>query len=259
MATEHKVRPGLEFSSQTDVGCVRENNEDSEGYWEAADDSEFEKRGRLAVVADGMGGYEGGQDASRMAVETVIEVYSGSPVAEPQIALLDAFQAAHDRIRRHSGAHEELIGMGTTCTAAVVLGKRLYFAHVGDSRLYLVHGGEMTRLSKDHSYVGRLVENGLISAADAERHPHRNILTAALGAGEELTPDFPETPVTLEDGDLLVLCSDGLWGVVGEAEIKETVLSKTPEAAGKELIKAARNRGGPDNITVQVMRVGLPT
>jgi protein phosphatase len=254
MSVETRTRPGLELAWLTDIGCARENNEDNCGYWESADDSEFEKRGRLAVVADGMGGYEGGQEASQMAVDTVIEVYSSSPVVDPQVALIDSLHAAHARIRRYSSAHDELYGMGTTCTAAVLLGHQLYFAHVGDSRLYRVRGPEIRRLTQDHSYVGRLVANGMLTPEDAEHHPQRNILTAALGAGDELLPDFPEPAIATNEGDIFVLCTDGLWSMVSESEIQQAVSEMSPAEACAHLVQKARLRGGPDNITLQVLK-----
>jgi len=145
--------------------------------------------------------------------------------------------------------------MGTTCTAVALNDSHLYFAHVGDSRLYLVRGETISRLTRDHSYVGRLVESGVLSPDEAERHPQRHILTAALGAGGEVTADAPDGPMTLEDGDALVLCTDGLWGLVPEPEILKIVSSHDATAACAELVKVARQRGGPDNITLQVLRL----
>src|SRR5271156_5162318 len=116
-----KVRTGIEASNQSDIGCLRKNNEDSFGYWEPEDDEQFLRKGRLAVVADGMGGYEGGQEASRLAVETMLAVYRDFGGRDPQAALVEALQAAHDQIRQYSFAHPELRGMGTTCTAAAIV------------------------------------------------------------------------------------------------------------------------------------------
>src|SRR5262249_45061025 len=148
---------------------------------------ELDGKGVLAIVADGMGGYEGGQEASRIAVETVTHSYRDSD-SDPQAALLSAFQLAHERIQGYAAEHPELLGMGTTCTALSIVGSNLYFAHVGDSRLYLVRGPAISRLTRDHSYVSRLVENGLLRPEEAETHPQRHILIAALGVGTELIP-----------------------------------------------------------------------
>jgi PPM family protein phosphatase len=148
-----------------------------------------------------------------------------------------------------------LHGMGTTCTAIALVGENLYFSHIGDSRLYLVREAAISRLTHDHSYVGRLVESGVISLEEAEIHPQRHILTAALGSGTEIAPDFPESPIELEKNDVLILCTDGLWSLVNENELQDAAAMELPEAS-KELIEIARQRGGPDNITVQMIRVG---
>ncbi len=250
-----KVRPGVEVSGQTDIGCQRENNEDSFGYWEPEDNEQFLRKGRLAIVADGMGGYEGGQEASHLAVETVSSYYRDRNGGDPQQILNEAMHAAHERVREHGFAHPKLRGMGTTCTAIVLVGHALHYAHVGDTRLYLVRSGQITQITRDHSYVGRLVESGVISREEAEKHPQRNILTAALGTSADLIMDSPEHPEALQAEDVLVVCSDGLWGQVQDAEILAAVMNKSPEDAGRELIELARERGGPDNITVQILRV----
>src|SRR5437763_2992709 len=164
-----RVRPGVEVSSQSDIGCQRENNEDSFGYWEPEDDGEFARKGRLAIVADGMGGYEGGQEASLMAVETVSSVYRERDGEDPQQILNEALQAAHERVRQHGFAHPKLRGMGTTCTAIALVGTALHYVHVGDSRLYRVRSGQIMQLTRDHSYVSRLVESVAISREEAVR------------------------------------------------------------------------------------------
>ena len=274
-----KARTGIEVSVQSDIGCQRQNNEDSFGYWEPEDDQQFLRKGRLAVVADGMGGYEGGQEASRMAVETLVAVYRDFGGNDPQAALVEALQAAHEQIRQYSFAHPELRGMGTTCTAAAIVrgalggadgGENageirskdgsenydaLYYVHVGDTRLYLIRDGQITRVTRDHSYVGRLVESGVISAEEAETHPQRNILTAALGTNPDLIMDSPARPEPLRPDDVLLICSDGLWGQVHDSEILDAVENKSAEQAGRELIELARERGGPDNITVEILRL----
>ncbi|MFY9647505.1 MAG: PP2C family serine/threonine-protein phosphatase [Terriglobales bacterium] len=258
-----KVRTGIEVSSQSDIGCVRNNNEDSYGYWEPEDDQQFLRKGRLAVVADGMGGYEGGQEASRLAVETLMAVYRDFSGDDPQKALVEALQTAHEEIRRYSVSHPELRGMGTTCTAAAIVkgmdgGEQcdaLYYVHVGDTRLYLIRDGQITRVTRDHSYVGRLVEAGMISAEEAEHHPQRNILTAALGTNPDLIMDSPGHPEPLRPEDVLLICSDGLWGQVRDEELLGAVENKSAEQAGRELIELARERGGPDNITVEILRL----
>ncbi len=250
-----KARPGIEAAGLTDVGCHRENNEDNYAYWEPQDDAAFQRLGRLAVVADGMGGAEGGQHASRIAVEAVCELYSSSPETDPQQRLLASFHGANSRVQQEAQAKPMLHGMGTTLTACALVGSSLYFAHIGDSRLFLVRNGEARQLSRDHSLVARLIESGTIRPEDAESHPQKHVLTAAIGVVEELEPDIPAAPVDLKPADVLVLCSDGLWGQMTPAEIAKIVSASAPKDACKALVQLAKERGGPDNITVQILRV----
>jgi protein phosphatase len=256
MSTDpNNARPGIEAASLTDVGLQRSNNEDSWLYWEPGSDEEFRRKGRLAVVADGMGGCEGGQEASRLAVETIGDVYQSSLEDDSQKVLIEAVESAHRSIQRYAEEHPQFQGMGTTCTAVSIVGRQLCFAHVGDSRLYLVREATISRLTRDHSYVGRLVENGIMRPEDAESHPQRHILTAALGAGPEVELDVPQLPIPLQEGDVLVLCTDGLWSLVGEQELAQIIWCNTPSQSCIALVKLALQRGGPDNITVLVLRV----
>jgi protein phosphatase len=256
MAVDCKpLKPGIETASLTDLGRQRSNNEDSYLYWEPDSDEEFLRKGRLAVIADGMGGYEGGQEASRLAVETVRQVYDHAFNADPQATLVEALESAHQNIQRYAVEHPQFYGMGTTCTALAIVGRQLHFAHVGDSRLYHIRGETVSRLTRDHSYVGRLVESGIVRSEDAESHPQRHILTAALGSGRNVVPHAPDGPFLLEAGDRLVLCTDGLWGLVGDQELASIVKSAPPNEACFRLVKMALERGGPDNITVSVLRV----
>jgi PPM family protein phosphatase len=248
-------KPGLEAASLTDVGLLRTNNEDSFLYWEPESEDEFRRKGRLAIVADGMGGYEGGLEASRLAVETVRYIYDHDFSGDPQTSLSAGLQAGHNAIQRYAFEHPQFSGMGTTCTALSIVDGQLSFAHIGDSRLYLIRGESTTRLTRDHSYVGRLVENGIVRSEDAETHPQRHILTAALGSGRELTPDTPEHPIPLQDGDLLILCTDGLWSVIGEQQLSLIAHANAPAQACRKLVEAALDRGAPDNVTVIILRV----
>jgi PPM family protein phosphatase len=255
-----QIRPGIEWAGLSDVGCQRENNEDRYSYWEPAGDEAFQRKGRLAVVADGMGGYEGGQEASRIALETIEQVYGETPEGDPRALLLSGFQAAHHRIQAYAAEHPELRGMGTTCTAMAVVRDGLYYAHVGDSRLYLWRDSKIYRLTRDHSYVGRLVEQGIIDQQEAASHPQRNILIMALGASPELAPESPEQPISVEKGDVLLLCTDGLWTMVSDDEMQTALASNPLDEACHELVKKAKERGGPDNITLQLLRIAeLPT
>src|ERR1700728_3806607 len=256
MAVEGKpLKPGIETASLTDLGRQRSNNEDSYLYWEPDSDEEFLRKGRIAVIADGMGGYEGGQQASRLAVETVRQVYDHAFNADPQATLLEALESAHQSIQRYAVEHPQFYGMGTTCTALAIVGRQLHFAHVGDSRLYHIRGETVSRLTRDHSYVGRLVESGIVRSEDAESHPQRHILTAALGSGRDIVPHIPEQPIELEESDVLVLCTDGLWSLVPERDLAQVAQANPPAEACAKLVRIALERGGPDNITVVVLRI----
>ncbi len=248
------IRPGFELANLTDSGCVRDRNEDYYCYYEPEDDEEFRARGRLMVVADGMGGHEGGQVASGIAVEVVRRTWSMGN-GDPSDLLIAAISNAQNAILDYAREHPELAGMGTTCTAAAVVGDRLYYGHVGDSRLYLIREGAIRRLTRDQSLVQRLVDRGVISEEEAADHPDRNVLVSALGMRGAVSVDVPETGISLETGDTLLLCTDGLHGLVADAELLDTVTRCEPRQACVELVRLAKERGGPDNITLQIARL----
>jgi serine/threonine protein phosphatase PrpC len=250
-----RIRPGVEIAALTDVGCQRENNEDSYGYWESEDDAVFSRLGRLAIVADGMGGHEGGHIASHIAVDAIQQTYSSSSDSDPQKVLIAALQEAHHRIQRRASEDPELQGMGTTCTACAIVGRRLYYAHVGDSRLYLLRKNMLRVLSRDHSLVARLIETGIIRQEDAENHPQKHVLTAALGVADEIEPDAPAEVLPLEQSDVLLICTDGLWGQLTEAELKDILSSQAPASACHSLVCMAKEHGAPDNVTLQIARI----
>jgi len=245
--------PEIEFATLTDIGCQRQRNEDSSAYWLPDAFDELERKGSLAIIADGMGGYEGGQEASHIAVQTVCDTFA-KDAGTPQSLLVSGMKAAHERIREYARQHPKLFGMGTTCTAVCVAQAYLYFAHIGDSRLYLVRRGNISRLTRDHSYVARLIESGLLSTSEAEAHPQRHILTAALGVGDDPNPDTPLQPLPLQNGDTLLLCTDGLWGLVSDEELLKSVRGHVPADACHELVHLAKHRGAPDNVTLQLLR-----
>lgn len=250
-----RIRPGIEIAGLTDVGCERENNEDSYGYWESDDDTVFARLGRLAIVADGMGGHEGGQIASRIAVESIQESYENATAADPQQALVAALTEAHRRIQVRAREDVYLLGMGTTCTAFAIVGRNLHYVHVGDSRLYLLRNGKLKVLSRDHSLVARLIETGIIREEEAENHPQKHVLTAALGVADQIEPDIPAQPLLLENSDVVLICTDGLWGQLTEKELREILISQEPSEACQSLVRLAKEHGGPDNLTLQIARV----
>jgi serine/threonine protein phosphatase PrpC len=248
------IRPGIELANLTDVGCERPENEDYYCYAEPESEPDFQRKGRLAIVADGMGGHAGGQVASGIAVETVRDTYLNYPGDDPREALSAAFDAAQSAILEHAREHPDLEGMGSTCTAAVVRDGQLYFGQVGDSRLYLLRGFSIQQITNDHSVVAQMVRDGLITPEQAATHPDRNVLTAALGMESALSGDFPEA-VPLQPNDTLLICSDGLHGLVGNEEMLAVTTGSPPREACQELVRIAKDRGGFDNITVQILRI----
>jgi PPM family protein phosphatase len=250
-----RIRPGIELGNLTDVGCVRAENEDYYCYAEPEADEDFRRRGRLAVVADGMGGHAGGQVASGLAVDEVRRIYLGSSSTDPGEALVEAFCGAHQAIQSCGEERPELRGMGTTCTAVALRDGELYVGHVGDSRLYLMRESRISRLTRDHSLVNRLLEEGAITPEEASTHPERNVLTAALGMNAPIAADFGEAPVPVHGGDVLLLCTDGLHGLVADEELLAVSTERPPRDACQTLVAMARERGAPDNVTLQIIRI----
>jgi PPM family protein phosphatase len=232
----------------TDVGRARSGNEDS--Y--------FCGRTVLAV-ADGLGGHQGGEVASAAAAEPLAAL-DGREFADPAEAaeaLTATIREANAAILDRAAGDPGLWGMGTTVTAAALAGERhLQLAHVGDSRAYLLRDGSLEQLSTDHTVVAELVRRGRLTPAQAAIHPERSILTRAVGLDPRVPVDTPD-PLELQDGDQVLLCSDGLTEPVDDDQIAQ-LLSAEPDgnAACQALIDAANAAGGPDNITVVLLRVG---
>lgn len=249
----------LRASARSDVGQLRENNEDSIGLWAL-------KGMLLALVADGMGGAVAGEEASRLTVEAVQADFVGGEragielltLAEEVISekLAAALQAANLAVIDRVDENAALRGMGTTATLAFIRGRRALLAHVGDSRAYLIDGEEkwITQVTSDHSFVEALVMAGHITPEQAIDHPMRNVLYRALGQTPDTTADLYNR--YLKPGDRIVLCSDGLTRHVTPEEIARLVLKdRNPEAATQRLIDLANRRGGEDNISVVVIMV----
>lgn len=229
----------------TDTGLRRRNNQDAFGECASKDG-----RLRAFVVADGMGGHAGGEVASRLAVEAITEVFVGGDGAVPD-RLHAALEAANDRIHQTQLRDAKLTRMGTTGVAIGFGPDGAWVANVGDSRAYRLRSGRLTQLTRDHSVVAELERRGLITAEEALVHPRRNEVLRSLGLEPTVEIDVDE--VDIAPGDRFLLCSDGLWGVVDDAEIA-LLLARQPLAeAGRTLIDAANERGGPDNITVQIV------
>ncbi len=220
----------------TDIGLHRKTNEDA-----------FIVRPPLYAVCDGMGGANAGEVASGLAAETLAaEVAAGTP-------LHAAAEAANAAVFRRANDNLEQAGMGTTLTAFVIEGATARFAHIGDSRAYLLRDGELRQISDDHSLVGEMVRDGRLTLEEAAVHPHRSILSRALGTESQARID--EFTEDLLSGDVLLLCSDGLSGPVSADAIRMALTRSDPQAAAERLVLEARREGGPDNITAVVVRV----
>ncbi|MBZ5657658.1 MAG: Stp1/IreP family PP2C-type Ser/Thr phosphatase [Acidobacteriia bacterium] len=249
-----KIRAGIELGNLTDVGCHRTHNEDYYCYTEPEGQAEFARKGRLMVIADGMGGHCGGEVASGIAVEVVRATYLASNAESLEVALVEALHAAHVKIREVAREHPELEGLGTTCIAAVLRGSELTYAHVGDSRLYLVRNSEIRQLTQDQTVVNRLLEQGALTPEEAATHPDRGVLTAAVGVDDAVAAEVPEIPIALHPADVLLMCTDGLHDLVKDQELAAAATASPPAAACRTLIELAKSRGGFDNITVQILK-----
>lgn len=240
----------------SDIGCRRDTNEDFALYEIPAPDSVHAKKGTLAIVADGMGGHAGGEVASRLAAEVVRRTYYES-AAPPAESLRLGFRVANRMIREAVRAYPTLAGMGTTCTALAICDGEVFSAHVGDSRLYLVRGGGIYRMTEDDSEVMEQARRGVLTREEASRHPDKNVILKALGTHARVEPAIWSESFRGRDGDRFVLCSDGLHDLVTDAEILDAVIVHPPDDACAALVELARSRGGHDNVTVGVVFLAL--
>jgi serine/threonine protein phosphatase PrpC len=243
----------LDVAQLTDVGRKREHNEDNMAYVIPKDQQVMAKKGALFIVADGMGGHAAGEVASEIAVDTVSNVYYQDDNDDVATSLLHAIKRANALIHQRAAENMLRSGMGTTCVAAVLRGNMAYIANVGDSRAYLVRKGQVKQISQDHSWVAEQVRAGLLTEDQARTHAQRNVITRCLGTQPDVEIDvFPEP---LEESDALVLCTDGLSGLVSDDEIRRTVAQFAPQESVYHLIERANENGGPDNITAIIISV----
>jgi len=241
------------LGGMSDVGLTRQLNEDNWGWTRLSD------RSKLYVVADGMGGHESGEVASHLAVKTICEVARQrealAPEGEDAVEnLLDeSFQAANNLIKDTADAKGT--DMGTTLVCILVLDNNVGFmANVGDSRGYLLRGGVLHQITKDHSLVQKMVERGRITAEEARHHPHSNILLRTVGTERDI--DIEMFRVELEPGDRVLMCSDGLWGEVEDRDMESILNTYTdPRIASRELVRAAHHGGGKDNVTLMIVTI----
>lgn len=239
----------FEHTSRSETGLVRKANEDYCGDAMTA-------LGHVFVVCDGMGGHVGGAVASKMAVECILEYMTTHGHESPVQALQQAIMFANTQIFARSHHDPSLSGMGTTCTVALFSpDAKIYYAHVGDSRIYLFSQGTLHQITRDHSYVQMLVDSGQISAAEAETHPNRNQILRALGIDEHVKPDVAPEPLLPAAGDVLLLCSDGLSGMTTDQAMAGVLGSVKGAAAAEQLIQLALNGGGKDNVTATLIEI----
>jgi len=235
------------FAALSDTGLVRSHNEDR-----------FAARPPLFLVADGMGGQAGGEVAAQLVVDQLLAAVDRGELRDGA-TIADVLQGANQEVRRRAALDPSLRGMGTTCTAVVVLDGMAHVIHVGDSRAYLLRDEQLVRLTDDHTAVDRMRREGILTAEQAESHPHRHVLSRAVGAHE--TVEIDRTEVELRPDDRLLLCSDGLTGMVAGPDIvRALAITTDPDAAAGALVQAALAAGGYDNVTVVVVDpMHLPT
>lgn len=229
---------------KTSVGLVRQRNEDS--MWISEGDH------GLFILADGMGGHRAGDVASSLAARTMAHALASCQAPSSE-AFMQAFAAANYAVFRRQKEDVALSGMGTTLTALWEDDETVLLGHVGDSRAYLYRDGVLRQMTQDHSVVGEMLREGVISEKQARSHPFRNVITRAVGTEDTLLPDV--FPVLKQPGDVWLLCSDGLTDMAEDAEIAQVLAKKTPEDAADALVDLALGHGGSDNVSVLLLEV----
>jgi serine/threonine protein phosphatase PrpC len=239
---------------RTDTGKVRTLNEDSVAWITPHDGAVAHSRGSLALVADGMGGHAAGEVASALAADTIRRLFYDLDGSIPQV-LSKAFMAAHRAIIEYAEKHPQCKGMGTTCTVLAFRDDQAWLAHIGDSRAYLLRGRTLTQLSEDQTLVAKLVSEGTITQEEADHSPMHNVILQALGATPQIKPMIGAHGLPLQPGDVLILCSDGVYNMVPDAKIAEIASRLPPQDACDTLIEAALEAGGHDNASLGIFSV----
>ncbi len=236
----------------TDVGSVRDSNEDHLVFIRPFDTAIRDSHGCLALVADGMGGHSHGEIASQMAADIITRHYFDTNYSVLE-ALRRAFEKANKSIFQKAVKNPSLKGMGTTCTAVILQQNQLYLGHVGDSRAYLLKGDRTLQLSNDHTLVQHLLDTGRITQEESLSHPQRNIVTRAMGTAAKVKADFALLSLQFEVGDKLLICSDGLYEYIKAPELQAIIQRNKLNEASHALIELAKQRGGHDNISVLIV------
>ncbi len=242
------VLRNFDFVSYTDKGRERDKNEDYQAYFDTLN-------GHVFVVCDGMGGHMGGEVASEMAVEAIGEYFNIRYYKNPFLAVENAITHANKKVYNHAKNNPEYYNMGTTIVLILIRDNRVFYGHVGDSRLYVYKKNKLKLLTRDHSYVNKLVDEKRITEKEALNHPLRNEITKALGLFPDVEPEVANSAFIPKEGDVLLLCSDGLNTMINDKNIERILSGKESidDKAGK-LIQLALDNGGTDNISVQIIR-----
>lgn len=251
-STPLRIRPRVTIACKTDLGRVRENNEDKFEYYLPEDDATLASRGLTFVVCDGMGGHAAGQIASELAAKTFIDVYLHHPATDVEAAIRAAVVAANRFVLDVSRTVPGRQGMGTTLSGLAFVQDEAFIAQVGDSRVYRFRGGQLEAMTVDHTWVEDAVNQG-IAREVAEQHPYRHVLTRAVGTEDNVQVDVFRH--TLQVGDTFLLCSDGLLNHIGDPEIAEHLANYAPAEATWRLVARALMEGGSDNTTVMIVRL----
>jgi len=251
MLWEQQVR----YAALTDVGFRRQNNQDACVVQLAPDQETWEQRGHLFVVADGMGGHAVGELASKIAVDTIPHTFDKLRQLSAKDALWASIEAANSAIYERGMQNKEFLRMGTTCSALLLCPQGAIVGHVGDSRVYRIRNRLIDQLTCDHSLVWELIQQRKVHPQDAERMCPRNVITRSLGPEASVQVDM-EGPFPVLPGDTFILCSDGLCGLLNDSEIGMIASELPPTEASRLLVHLSNLRGGPDNITVIVVRAG---
>lgn len=247
------IHPVIKMGARTDLGRIRENNEDKFDFFEPEDLDTLAVKGSLYAVADGMGGHAAGQIASEMALKTLIKTYYADKSPDVAGSLHRAVFEANSLIYDAAQMIVERSGMGTTLTAVVIRGDTAYIAQVGDSRAYLIRDDRIRQVTEDHSWVAEQVRRGAITEEEAQYSPFRNVITRSLGNMPTVEVDIIAEDIQI--GDTFVLCSDGLSGNLTPEDIRSLTSGKSPSQAAYDLVDAANERGGTDNITTVVFTI----
>jgi serine/threonine protein phosphatase PrpC len=242
---------GCSIVALSDVGCVREENQDFMGYARLPD-------AQVLVVADGMGGHSGGFEASRIVVSAVKQVCAQIADQPPLQLLEQSLRRAHDLVRQAAASDPNLTGMGSTAVIACIQNRQLWLGHVGDSRAYLIRDGQSRQLTVDHTRVNRMIEEGMITVEEAVEHPMGHILERSLGAVPGVLPDVQPAPLELLPGDRILLCSDGFTGRVSDNEIAALFSTANLEADARAALQLALDRQADDNTTIALIEVDGP-